>query len=179
MNLYFKFIALLIKRLFKTDKLYLTDNCVSYFRVGVFDLDLNFHMNNGKFLSVMDLGRFDLLLKTGYFYKMFGAGYYPVILSESIVFQKSLNYFNKYELHTCLESWDANFFYITQKFYYKGEMVASANVRSCFKKRGRKGIVKPVELFEFVGEEHSEKQLTVLAEKQIAIDEVLFPRKKK
>ena len=28
------------------------------------DLDVNVHMNNGRFLSIMDLGRFDLSFRT-------------------------------------------------------------------------------------------------------------------
>lgn len=29
------------------------------------DLDLNFHMNNGRYLTVLDLGRIDFLLRIG------------------------------------------------------------------------------------------------------------------
>ena len=178
MNLYFKFIALIVKRLFIKKPQGLTENCVSSFRVSIWDLDLNFHMNNGRFFSVMDLGRFDLLFRTGTFFKLFKNGYYPVVLSESMVFKKSLGYFQKYEVHTCLEAWDKDFFYITQKFYRNSEIVASGNIRGCFKKRGKKGLVKIKDLFEFVGEEHHDKELTPIAQKQIALDNTLLPRKK-
>lgn len=178
MNLYFKFIALIIKRLFSKKPLGLTENCISHFRVSLWDLDLNFHMNNGRFFSVMDLGRFDLLMRTGSFFRLFSNGYYPVVLSESMVFKKSLGYFQKYEVDTCIEAWDKDFFYITQKFCRNGEIVASGNIRGCFKKRGKKGIVKIKEVFEFIGEEHFDKPLTPIATKQIELDSVLLPRKK-
>ncbi|MBT4763220.1 MAG: acyl-CoA thioesterase [Bdellovibrionaceae bacterium] len=149
---------------------------MSNFRVSFLDLDLNFHMNNGRFFSVMDLGRFDMLMRTGHFYKLFRNGYYPVVLSESMVFKNALNYLQKYEVHTQLKSWDKNFIYITQKFIHKENVIASANVRACFKKRGRRGIVSPKELYSFVGEEHVDSQLTELAKKQIELDNILLPR---
>ena len=157
----------------------MTDVCVSKFRVSFFDLDLNFHMNNGRFFTVMDLGRFDLLMRAGHFVSMFSAGYYPVVLSESMIFKKSLNLWQAYELHTHIDSWDKDFFYMTQKFVRDGKVVASANVRACFKQRGRKGIVPVKEVFEFVGEEHYNKELSQIASRQIEMDNALLPRNKK
>lgn len=176
MNLLVKFSILLLKRIFVKDPVKLTDKCVTSFRVGLFDLDLNFHMNNGRFLSVMDLARFDLLMRAGYFVKLFRNGYFPVVLSESIVFQKSLGYLNRYEVHTQLDSLDKNFFYITQKFYCKNKLVASANVRACFKKRGKKGLVKIADLFDFIGEDLIDQKMSDLAHKQVELDGILFPR---
>lgn len=179
MNLYFKFLVLLLKRLFFRKEQKITDTCESVFRVGFWDLDLNFHMNNGKFLSVMDLGRFDLLLQTGYFYKIFRQGYYPVVFSESIVFKRSLNYLSKYQVRTKVESWDEQFFYITQRFFYQDKEVASANVRACFKRRGLKGLVKTKTLFSVMGEEFADTQMSELSKKQLELDALLLPRAKK
>lgn len=176
MNLYMKLLILILKRLFWKKTQLITDLCSTSFRVGLIDLDLNFHMNNGRYLSVMDLGRFDMLIKTNSFLKVFKNGYYPVVLSESIVFKKSLNLFEKYKLHTNIYGWDDKFFYIKQNFMKGEELVASANVRACFKQRNRKGIVPVKELYAFIGESHEEVKLTDLAKKQIELDEVLIPR---
>jgi hypothetical protein len=35
------------------------------FRVLPGDLDVNVHLNNGRYLALMDLGRFDLLIRAG------------------------------------------------------------------------------------------------------------------
>ena len=179
MDIYLKLIPLLIKRIFTFKKSQMTDNTITRFRVYPFDLDINFHMNNGRFFTTMDIGRFDMLLCTGFFFKVFKGGFYPVVLSESMVFRRSLNLFNSYELHTKVESWDKNFFYISQKFYLKNEIVASANVRACFKKRGRKGLVPVQELFEFMGEKHDANQMSEVARRQIELDEAIMPRPKK
>ena len=46
-------------------KLSFTDVSRSRFRVWPTDLDILNHMNNGKYLSVMDIGRFDLMQRNG------------------------------------------------------------------------------------------------------------------
>ena len=176
MNLYFKFAYLIMKRLFFKKKLAFQDTCVSHFRVGLLDLDLNFHMNNGRFFSVMDLGRFDWLMRAGHFYKLLKAGYYPLVLSESMVFQKSLGYLQAYELHTQMEGWDKKFFYIKQNFVKNGKTLASASVRGCFKKRGVKGVVPTQEVFDFLEETAPHRPATSLMEKHQEMDQSLFPR---
>ncbi len=47
------------------------------FRVLPTDLDVLGHMNNGVYLSIMDLGRMDLLQRSGIWSRLFGAGIFP------------------------------------------------------------------------------------------------------
>lgn len=177
MNLYFKFAFLILKRIFLKRRQGLTDSCVSKFRVSFLDLDLNFHMNNGRYFSVMDLGRFDMMIRTGHFFRLFKSGYFPVVLSESMIFKKSLGLWKAYEVHTKVDGWDKDFFYMTQQFVVAGKVVSSGHVRACFIKRGRKGIVGTSEMFEFIGETHPEIHMTDLAKKHIEMDKTLLPRK--
>ena len=178
MNLYFKLLLLIIRRAIHKVRCNLMDRSTLKLRVGVLDLDLNFHMNNGRFLSTMDLGRMDLLMKTGHFIRLFKNGYYPVILSESIVFNKSLDLFQQYDLETQIQSFDEKFFYIEQKFVRNGTLVASANVRACFKKRGVRGVIPVESMFEFLNETKFDLPMSELANKQIELDNLLSPRNK-
>lgn len=63
MNLLFRFIGLL---LFSKARgpLKGLDECVTPFLVMPMDLDVLMHMNNGKYFSLMDLGRVDLMIRT-------------------------------------------------------------------------------------------------------------------
>ena len=176
MNLYFRFIFLVLSRVLFSKRQEISDTCVTKFRVSLFDLDLNFHMNNGRFFTIMDLGRFDLLLGTGFFFKLIRHGYYPVVLSESAVFRRSLTLFQKFSVETSIDSIDHKFFYMTQKFVHEDRLVASTNVRVCFKNWGRKGVVPPEELYEFFGVPYEHKELSPLAQKQIELDDALAPR---
>jgi len=138
------------------------------------DLDLNLHMNNGRYLSVMDLGRFDLMLRAGVFYKMIQGGYLPIVKSESISFEKSLTLWQNYNLETQLKAWDEKFFYMTQNFEINGKLVAAAHVRVCFKKRGVRGITPVSELFEFIGADMASVKMTDLAQLHQSQDDLLI-----
>jgi acyl-CoA thioesterase FadM len=58
------------------------------FRVWPTDLDIFNHMNNGKFLSLMDVSRFDVMLRSGSWKKFRKLNWYPVVVAETITFRK-------------------------------------------------------------------------------------------
>ena len=64
MNLYIRLIIYLIKSLFR-NQMDVLETSHLRFHVWPNDLDFNMHMNNGRYLTVMDLGRFDLMIRTG------------------------------------------------------------------------------------------------------------------
>ena len=178
MNLFIRFIVLLVKRLVIKNPIDFFSPCTTRFRVNLLDLDLNFHMNNGRYLSIMDLGRFDLMLKSKSFWKITKAGYYPVISSESIRFRKSLQLGQAFDLVTKIESWDERDFYIAQQFVHKGQVVAEGFIKGRFLKRGKKGSVPNTELFEFMGLAFPEEPITDRANMQKQMEGVLASKKK-
>lgn len=122
----------------------------TYMRVWPTDLDPLLHMNNGVYLSLMDLGRIDLLARSGSWQRIRRAGIYPVVVSEAIRFRKSLTPFQKFYIRTHLVGWDERYFFLRQKFIvpsYDGEeLYASAVIKGRFLKKG--GVkVSPDELF--------------------------------
>src|SRR4051812_35281882 len=76
------------------------------FRVMPGDLDINLHMNNGRYLSIMDLGRLDIILRSGIHRPMLRRRWTPLVGSETIRFRRSLTLFQRYELHSRLVGWD-------------------------------------------------------------------------
>ena len=178
MNLYFRFLLLLLKRIIVTKHGNLFSECRTRFRVNVFDLDLNFHMNNGRYLALMDLGRLDLMLKANIFGKLVRKGYYPVISSEGIRFKKSLHLLQSFELVTQLESWDDKNLYIAQQFIHKGHVVAEGMIKGRFLQRGRKGSVPTSELFSVLGIEPFESDSSERAKCLAQFEGMLAVRKK-
>lgn len=173
MNLYFRFIFLLIKRVFLKKPLDLFDSCPTTFWVNPLDLDMNMHMNNGRYLSIMDLGRFDLMIRAGVFWTFITKGYYPVVYSESIRFKKSLEPFQSFQLISTIEAWDEKDFYITQRFVVRGTTIAEGFIRGRFKQRGRKGSVPTPEIFKIGGKTYEGDKMTALAKAQVGVDSLL------
>lgn len=152
MNLYIRLLILLLKRLFRRPaRIDIFDACKTSFIVNPFDLDVNFHMNNGRYLSLMDLGRVDLMIKSGVFWTLIKDGYYPVVVAESIRFKKSLDPFQSFHILTQVDSLDEKDFFISQKFYRGELLVAEGYMKGRFKKRGRKGSVSTQELLALIG----------------------------
>jgi acyl-CoA thioesterase FadM len=109
------------------------------------DLDINNHVNNGVYFSLMDLGRFDLLHRSGAWAIMMKNGYYPVVASETITFRKSLAPWQQYVLESKIVGYDEKAVFLEQRFVVDGEIYAQGFIRGRFLKKSG-GIVSLEEL---------------------------------
>lgn len=134
MNLYFRLLLMSLIARFRPacDPL---GPCLTPFRVMPSDLDLLRHMNNGKYLSILDLARADLVIRSGSFARMQKHGFFPVVATEMIQFKKSLRLFDAFQVETRVLGWDTKAFVLQHRFLRAGEAVAMAIVWTCFVKR--------------------------------------------
>ena len=65
MNLYFRFFYIILKNLLFVRPMNTCDTTSISFRVLPNDLDINMHMNNGRYLTIMDIGRTELTVRLG------------------------------------------------------------------------------------------------------------------
>jgi acyl-CoA thioesterase FadM len=108
-----------------------------WFRVLPNDLDTNLHMNNGRYLTIMDLGRVDALLRSGLIKSVTREKWMPVIAGVSMIFRRSLSPFERYRLETRLIGWDEKWVYMEQTFIRKnGDLAARGYVKATFLKKG-------------------------------------------
>ena len=120
------------------------------FRVLPTDLDVLGHMNNGVYLSIMDLGRMDLLQRSGVWSRLFRAGFFPVMADETISFRRSLMPWQRFTLETRIVGYDAKAVYVEQRAVVEGQIYARATTRGRFvKKTG--GTVTTAEVAEVTG----------------------------
>ena len=114
------------------------------------DIDLLRHMNNGRYASLFDLGRFDLLIRTGIWDAMTARRWYAVVASESITFRKSLELWQRFTVESRLYGHDDRSVYLMHRAVVDGEVYAEMIVRARFLRRGG-GIVANDELFAALG----------------------------
>jgi len=114
------------------------------------DLDVLMHVNNGVYLSMLDVARVDLMLRSGIAPLLRKHGIYPVVAAQTIRFRRSLQLFQAFEVETTVIGWDEKAIIIQHHFLRRGELVADAVVRSRFLRR-RGGTVSSRELLELVG----------------------------
>lgn len=136
MNLIIRLIHVMLASLCRS-RLNILDVSVVNFRVWLNDLDFNGHMNNGRYLTLMDLGRLDLIFRAGMAKKILTGKWIPIVASSKIRFRRSLGPLQKYQLHSRLLCWDEKWFVVEQRFMVKDRPVAIAYIKGLF--RDRKG----------------------------------------
>jgi acyl-CoA thioesterase FadM len=111
------------------------DPSILTLRVWPTDLDINTHMNNGRFLTVMDLGRLDLIARTPLGKMVVKFRWQPIVASALIRYFRPLNPFQKYQLRSRVVGWDEKWFYVEQRFERNGEPIAIGFVKGLFRDR--------------------------------------------
>ncbi|MDF1477830.1 thioesterase family protein [Leifsonia sp. H3M29-4] len=134
----------------RSSRLAVTDVGRVRFRVRLTDIDTLRHMNNGVYLSIADLGRFDLLVRTGIWDVFQREGWYPVVANATISYRKSLDFGQRYVLESKLIGIDARAVYAEQRFTVDGEIYARLVMRARFLKR-KGGVVSAHDIAEALG----------------------------
>jgi YbgC/YbaW family acyl-CoA thioester hydrolase len=101
------------------------------------DIDIVMHVNNGMYLSLMDLGRFDLMVRSGVWKRMRRRGWGPVVSAETISFRKSLQLWQQYTIETRIIGLDAKAIYFEQRMVADGEIYARAYIATRLVHQGR------------------------------------------
>lgn len=114
------------------------------------DLDVLRHMNNGRYLSLFDLGRWDLLTRTGMADAMRQHGWYGVVSAETVTFRKSLELWQRFDIESRLLGHDDKTIYLEHRAVVDGEIYARAIIRSRMLKRAG-GTLSHKELFAAIG----------------------------
>ena len=140
MNLYLRMLIIVITGLWRKP-LKALDTSILTMHVFPNDLDTNLHMNNGRYLTIMDLGRIDLLKRAGLLKLMVQNKWMPIVGTATIEFQRPLKFWQKYELHTHVSSWDEKWIYLEQTFYSHGKITAVGKIKGLL--RGREGKIPP------------------------------------
>lgn len=137
MNLYLRLLWLLL-RLRSLPRRGLFDPSRVTFCVWPNDCDINLHMNNGRYLSFMDLGRVHLTAQTGLLRLALRRRWMPVLAAAEITFIRPLGPFVRFDLVTRLLTWDDKYVYLEQMFERGGELCAHAYVKGVFLLRGKR-----------------------------------------
>lgn len=140
MNLILRFLCLLLS-VRRRPRLALGDTAQLQFRVMPHDLDTNIHMTNSRYLSFMDLGRVDQLVRTGLWRTCKEKGWLPMAAGIQIRYRRELRPLARFTLETRFKCWDDKWWIIEQLFLVNGEIAAVALVKTLFLRKSAKGHV--------------------------------------
>ena len=163
MNLWFRLFWLFLKARFRTPIPAPFGMSVLHLRVWPNDLDLSMHMNNGRYLTLMDLGRLDLMLGMGVAGASFKAGWTPILSASKVRFRRELRPFKAFRLETRILWWSATQLIMEQRLISdapdgdaRGDVVhASALMLAGLYDRKQRQFVPVSHLFELAGQKHA------------------------
>lgn len=131
MNLYLRLFILLFK-LWRLPRKGPFEESRVAFRVLPNDCDINLHMNNGRYLSFMDLGRVHLVAQIGLLRVILRKRWRAALGAAEINFIRALAPLQKFDLVTRLVTWDEKYAYMEQRFESGGVLCAHAYVKGLF-----------------------------------------------
>ena len=121
-------------------KLTALDEYRLHLRVSPTDVELT-RMNNGRYVTLMDLGRVGLSLRCGLLPSMLRRRWTPLVGAVSIRYRRSLRVRQRFDLVTRVAAFDEKYWYFDQRFESNGDLYAAAFVKALF--RGPGGPVPP------------------------------------
>ena len=145
------------------------------------DVDTNLHLNNGRYLTIADLGRTDLLIRMGLLKLVLKEGLQPMLSGSAIRFRRELKPFQSFILESRIVCWRETTFVMEHRFVAErrdGPMTtyAVAVVRGgLYDKKARK-FVPAERLAQAVGYHDESPPFTQDIEDFLAVEEGLKQR---
>jgi acyl-CoA thioesterase FadM len=159
MNLWFRLLWLFISARFRAPIPAPFGISVLRFRVWPHDLDLSLHMNNGRYLTLMDLGRIDLMLGMGVAGAAFKSGWTPILSASKVRFRRELKPFKAFRLESRILWWSSTQLIMEQCLISndpRGDVVhARALMLAGLYDRKQRQFVPVAQLFELAGQAHA------------------------
>jgi len=115
------------------------ETLVQRWRVLPNDLDINFHMNNGRYLTMVDLALIECFTRTGFLKALVKNGWRPMAGGVVMSFRRGLNLFQRYELRFSWLCSDERWNYMAVEFVRNGVVHAAGMMKGGAV--GRDGII--------------------------------------
>ena len=102
------------------------------------DLDINGHMNNGRYLTIVDLMLVEYFVRTGFARAMLGAGWRPMSGGAFITYRKAIKPWQRYRLRFVIAGADTAWNYMRFEFLREdGTLCAAGYMKgACVGKSG-------------------------------------------
>jgi len=149
MSLIFRMIWILLAARFKPRLPHVKPINELTLRVLPNDLDINMHMNNGRYLTICDLTRVDMFIRTGLAKTMLKQKWMPIITEHTMIYKKALKPFQRYHVKMDVTSWDERTFHMLHTFIVADRIVAEGTSKGVIYSK-REGVIPPERVMETV-----------------------------
>ena len=144
-----KYAAVVLKARFR-EKLHFSGASVIHCRVGLTDIDMFFELNNARYLSYMELGRWDYSYRVGFLQLMQSKQWGVAVGGASIRYRRRIPLYSKFTVTSTLICHDGRWFYFLQEFHRGNTICASALMKVCAVSKD--GLIPATEVIGELGE---------------------------
>jgi acyl-CoA thioesterase FadM len=127
----------------------LTDTHISHHICWPWDLDLWAELNNGRTLTLFDLGRIPLAVRTGLADMLRRRRWGITVAGNTTRYRRRVRMFDRLEMHSRCIGWDDRFIYMEQSMWRDSECTSHMLLRSAV--TSAKGMVPPSEVLADLG----------------------------
>ncbi|MCE6952416.1 acyl-CoA thioesterase [Cereibacter sphaeroides] len=113
------------------------------------DLDPWNELNNGRTLTLFDIGRLPLIHRTGIARVCAEKGWGLTVAGSTVRYRRRVVLFDRLDMVSRCLGWDGRFFYIEQSLWRKGDCTSHMLLRTAV--TSRSGIVPPAEVASLMG----------------------------
>ncbi|KAA9006978.1 acyl-CoA thioesterase [Histidinibacterium aquaticum] len=136
----------------KSPAISLTDEHVSSHICWPWDLDIWWELNNGRTLTLYDLGRLPMARRAGMIGVLKKNGWGLTVAGSTTRYRRRVRAFDRITMRSRVAGWDERFFYMEQSMWKtNGDCASHVLIRSAFV--GKSGIVDPNEVMAAMGHE--------------------------
>jgi acyl-CoA thioesterase FadM len=132
------------------------------------DLDPWRELNNGRTLTLYDLGRIPLGQRTGLHAALKAQGWGMTVAGNTTRYRRRVQMFDRLEMHSRCIGWDVRFLYIEQSMWKGSECTSHMLLRSAVTSKA--GIVAPSEVLAALGQDPQSPVLPDWVQGWIAAD---------
>ena len=130
----------------KSPRLGLFDPHVSTHMCLPWDIDPWMELNNGRTLTLYDLGRIPMARRMGLDRVMKAKGWGLAVAGNTTRYRKRVQMFDRLMMHSRVLGWDDRFIYMEQSMWKGDDCTSHILIRSALIGAGRSGIIAPKEL---------------------------------
>lgn len=147
MILFFRFLRVVLMAIIGR-RVAVPGESVLHFRVWPTDIDFNLHLNDGRYVSLMGLGRADLLARSGVLRGALKRKWAPVVGGIIIRYRREIRTFARLTLRSRIAAWDEKWIYIEHVVESGGKTCAVGYARGVL--RSASGTVPTSEVLALV-----------------------------
>ncbi|MBN2741415.1 MAG: acyl-CoA thioesterase [Rhodobacteraceae bacterium] len=133
----------------KAPALPLTGTHISHHRCWPWDIDLWMELNNGRTLTLYDLGRIPLAMRTGLWGALKKNRWGITVAGNTTRYRKRVRAFQRFEMRSRCIGWDDRWMWLEHAMFIDGECTSHVLIRGAV--TSRKGMIAPAQVLSEMG----------------------------